>query len=90
MVRARLTPQEIDRGVMLGAALRTARGTRSAVDVAARAGLSIETVRKIEHGLVPTPTFFTVAAMATACGIGLDELACQVTAAASERRRLSA
>jgi transcriptional regulator with XRE-family HTH domain len=90
MVRARLTPQEIDRGIVLGAALRAARGTRSAVEVAARAGLSIETVRKIEHGLVPTPAFFTVAAMATACGIDLDELACQVRAGTTERERLSA
>jgi transcriptional regulator with XRE-family HTH domain len=75
MVRARLTPEEIERGVALGMALRSARGTRSAVAVAAGSGLSIETVRKIEHGLVPTPAFFTVAAMAGACGVSLDELA---------------
>jgi transcriptional regulator with XRE-family HTH domain len=75
MVRSRLTREEIDRGVELGKALRSARGSRSAVAVAACAGLSIETVRKIEHGRVPTPAFFTVAAMAAVCDVSLDELA---------------
>jgi transcriptional regulator with XRE-family HTH domain len=60
------------------------------VEVAANAGLSIETVRKIEHGLVPTPAFFTVAAMAAACGVGLDELADRVSAADPATRFLSA
>jgi len=90
MVRARLTNAEIERGVELGRALRAARGSRSAVEVAARAGLSIETVRKIEHGLVPTPAFFTVAAMAAACGITLDELASCLVARAGDVRSLSA
>ncbi|HXY44857.1 MAG TPA: helix-turn-helix transcriptional regulator [Acidimicrobiales bacterium] len=90
MVRARLTGEEIERGAALGEALRAARGSRSAVEVAGRAGLSIETVRKIEHGLVPTPTFFTVAAMATACGLSLDELLIRIRAAGTDATRLSA
>ncbi|MFZ0173441.1 MAG: helix-turn-helix transcriptional regulator [Acidimicrobiales bacterium] len=90
MVRARLTGDEIERGVALGRALRTARGSQSAVGVAARAGLSIETIRKIEHGLVPTPTFFTVAAMARACDLSLDELLALITAGRADLARLSA
>lgn len=45
------------------------------VEVAAAAGLSAETLRKIETGRAPTPAFFTVAALAAALGLSLDELA---------------
>jgi len=44
------------------------------VDVAAQARISVETLRKIETGRVPTPAFFTVAAVAEAVGLSLDEL----------------
>ncbi|EFG10109.1 DNa-binding protein [Streptomyces clavuligerus] len=45
------------------------------VEVAAVAGISAETLRKIETGRAPTPAFFTVAALATALGLSMDELA---------------
>ncbi len=45
------------------------------VDVAAAAGLSAETLRKIETGRAPTPAFFTVAALAHALHLSLDDLA---------------
>ncbi len=45
------------------------------VDVAARAGLSPETLRKIETGRAPTPAFFTVAALAGALGLSMDDVA---------------
>lgn len=48
------------------------------VEVAAVAGLSVETLRKIEHGRIPTPAFFTVAAIADAVGLSLDTLAIAV------------
>lgn len=44
------------------------------VAVAASAGISAETLRKIETGRAPTPAFFTVAALAEALGLSLDEL----------------
>lgn len=44
------------------------------VSVAARAGISAETLRKIETGRAPTPAFFTVAALAGALGMSMDEL----------------
>ena len=75
MVRVPLTPQDRERGERLGRLLRVARGGRSIVDVAAVAGISAETLRKIETGRIPTPAFFTVAALATTLGLSLDALA---------------
>lgn len=84
MVRTPLTPEERERGERFGRLLREARGDRSMVDVAARAGISAETLRKIETGRAPTPAFFTVAALAAALGLSMDELAahCAPVAAA--------
>jgi len=75
MVRNPLTPWERERGERFGALLRRARGGRSMAEVAAAAGVSAETLRKIETGRAPTPAFFTVAALAAALHISLDELA---------------
>lgn len=44
------------------------------VEIAAGAGLSSETLRKIETGRAPTPAFFTVAALASVLGLSLDEV----------------
>ncbi len=74
MVRVPLTDEERERGERLGVALRAARAGRSMVDVAAEAGISVETLRKIETGRIPTPAFFTVAAIADAVGLPLDDL----------------
>ncbi|MFE0098927.1 helix-turn-helix domain-containing protein [Streptomyces sp. NPDC059009] len=74
MVRTPLTPEERERGERLGQLLRAARGERSMVEIAATAGLSAETLRKIETGRAPTPAFFTVAAIAGALGLSLDEV----------------
>ncbi|AJC56647.1 helix-turn-helix transcriptional regulator [Streptomyces sp. 769] len=81
MVRTPLTPWERERGERLGALLRAARGERSMVEVAAAAGLSAETLRKIETGRAPTPAFFTVAALAGTLGLSLDEVAVLATPA---------
>jgi DNA-binding phage protein len=74
MVRVPLTTEERERGERLGAVLRQARAERSMVAVAAEAGISVETLRKIETGRIPTPAFFTVAAIADAVGLPLDTL----------------
>jgi transcriptional regulator with XRE-family HTH domain len=79
MVRTPLAPWERLRGERFGALLRRARGERSMVDVAAAAGVSAETLRKIETGRAPTPAFFTVAALATALNVSLDDLATACT-----------
>jgi len=75
MVRPPLTSLDRERGRLLGALLREARGARSMAEVAAVAAVPVETLRKIESGRVPTPAFFTVAALAGALGLGLDEVA---------------
>lgn len=58
-------------------------------EVAARAGVPVETLRKIESGRVPTPAFFTVAALATALDVSLDTIAglCEPEPAAGPRPR---
>ncbi|WBB60025.1 helix-turn-helix transcriptional regulator [Streptomyces sp. WMMC500] len=80
MVRTPLTPEERRRGERFGALLRAARGERSMTDVAAAAGISAETLRKIETGRAPTPAFFTIAALAATLGVSLDALAGACTA----------
>ncbi|WP_199429014.1 helix-turn-helix domain-containing protein [Qaidamihabitans albus] len=74
MVRVPLSEAERERGQRLGAVLRRARGARSMVEVAASAAISVETLRKIETGRIPTPAFFTVAAVADAVDLPLDTL----------------
>lgn len=74
MVRVPLTISERERGERLGLALRTARGERSIVEVATQAGISPETLRKIERGRIPTPAFFTVVAVADVLGLSVDDL----------------
>ena len=74
MVRLPLTVEEVERGQRLGALLRNARGERSMLDVALSAGVSPETLRKIETGRVATPAFPTIAALAGALGLSLDSL----------------
>ena len=80
MVRLPLTPDDVERGRRLGALLRRARGQRSILTVALAAGISPETLRKIETGRVATPSFPTVAAVACVLGVSLDELWAQVAA----------
>lgn len=78
MVRPPLSLQDRERGNRLGEVLRAARGERTTVEVAAAAGVSVETLRKIEHGRVPTPAFFTVLTIARAVGLSLDDLCAAV------------
>ncbi|MFF4403393.1 helix-turn-helix domain-containing protein [Streptomyces sp. NPDC001262] len=89
MVRTPLTPWERQRGEQLGSLLREARGARSMVEVAAAAGLSAETLRKIETGRAPTPAFFTVAAVATVLGLSLDRVAAACVEGLEEEVRLA-
>ena len=63
--------------------LREARGPRSMAEIAAVSGVPAETLRKIETGRIATPAFFTVAALAGALGLSLEEIA-QACAGPSE------
>ncbi len=75
MVRQPLTAGQIAAGQRLGVALRAARGGRSLVDVALAAGISPETLRKIEAGRLPAPAFGTVVGLSRALDIPLTDLA---------------
>ena len=81
MVRIPLQQWEIERGRRLGAVIRRARGSASLGAVAGAAGVSVETLRKIETGRIPTPAFFIVAALADVLGLSLDDLAAEISAA---------
>lgn len=74
MVRPPLTSWDRERGRQLGRLLREARGERSMVEVAASCGVSVDTLRKIETGRIPTPALFTVAAVAATLDLSLDAL----------------
>lgn len=79
MVREPLSITDRLRGERLGDLLREARGSRSITDVALQAGISPETLRKIERGRIPTPAFFTVVAVARVLELSLDALLAQVS-----------
>ena len=85
MVRLPLTAAEIERGQRLGALLRRARGDRSMLTTALDAGISPETLRKIESGRVATPAFSTVAAVAAVLGLSLDTLWAEVDRPTADR-----
>lgn len=74
MPRQSLTPTEHARGARLGVILREARGQCSPSDVSAQAGISSETLRKIEGGRVATPAFSTIAALSVVLGLSLDQI----------------
>ena len=60
------------------------------VDVALTAGISPETLRKIETGRIATPSFTTIAAITTALGLSLDDVWASIsddTAPSAERDR---
>lgn len=85
MVREPLTPEQREYGRRLGSALREARGTRALAEVALVAGISPETLRKIETGRIATPSFAAVAAVTRALGLSLDEVATDLSDRALER-----
>ena len=90
MVRPPLSPAERDRGRRLGELLRAARGPRSQAAVAAASGVSLEALRKIESGRIPMPAFFTVAALAGALGLSLDQVASALAATSPDDAALTA
>lgn len=89
MVRLPLTPAELERGQRLGALLRRARAERSLLDTALAAGISPETLRKIESGRVATPAFPTIAAIATVLGLSLDTVWAEISEPSASGRLAS-
>lgn len=88
MPRPATSEATLDAGRRLASQIRQER-TRAGVSaeaLARSAGLSVETVRRIERGLIPNPGFFTVAAIAGELGIELDRLR-EASRAPSRRKR---
>ncbi|MEV8443988.1 helix-turn-helix transcriptional regulator [Actinosynnema sp. NPDC051121] len=75
MVRQPLTPEQVEAGRRLGTLLRHARAERDLADVAHAAGISPETLRKIETGRLPSPGFGTIVCLSEALDLPLHELA---------------
>ncbi|WP_211256675.1 helix-turn-helix transcriptional regulator [Actinoalloteichus caeruleus] len=55
--------------------LRQARAERDLTDVARAAGISPETLRKIETGRLPSPGFGTIICLAEALDLSVERLA---------------
>ena len=53
-------------------------------EIAAVSGVPAETLRKIETGRIATPAFFTVAALAAALGLSLEDVVRQCAAEPEE------
>lgn len=90
MVRNPLTPEQIEAGRQLGLRLRSARGDRGLDEIACEAGISPETLRKIETGRLPTPAFGTIACLSDVLGLSLEELATAWRDGLRPSRRLKA
>jgi transcriptional regulator with XRE-family HTH domain len=75
VVRNPLTPEQIEAGRHLGRVLREARGSRDLGEVASAAGISPETLRKIETGRLPTPAFGTIACLSDVLNLPIQDLA---------------
>lgn len=85
MVRVPLSPDEVRAGRLLGELLRSARGERTLVHVALGAGISPETLRKIETGRIATPSFMIVAALAEELDLSLDAIHGTLRASSGEQ-----
>ncbi|MGZ6777959.1 MAG: helix-turn-helix domain-containing protein [Mycobacterium sp.] len=72
MVRVPLSPEQIRAGQRLGVLIRTARAGRAPEAIARDAGISPETLRKIEVGRLPSPSFGTVVGLCDALGLPLQ------------------
>ncbi|MDI2027837.1 helix-turn-helix transcriptional regulator [Saccharopolyspora sp. TS4A08] len=75
MVRLPLTPDQVESGARVGKMLRDARAGRDLVETARAAGISPETLRKIESGRLPTPAFGTVVGLCDALDLPIHEVA---------------
>ncbi|MGH3724662.1 MAG: helix-turn-helix domain-containing protein [Mycobacterium sp.] len=75
MVRQPLTPEQLAAGKRLGSLLRAARADQPLDGIAHAAGISPETLRKIETGRLPTPAFGAVVQLAATLDLDLNDVA---------------
>ena len=72
MVRVPLSSEQVEAGRRLGVFLRAARAGRDPDVIARAAGISPETLRKIEVGRIPSPSFGTVVGLCDALGLSMQ------------------
>ncbi|MBF9066812.1 helix-turn-helix domain-containing protein [Streptacidiphilus fuscans] len=75
MVRIPLTPEQVEAGRRLGTLLREARAGRDPELIARTAGISPETLRKIEAGRMPSPGFGTIVGLCEALHLPIQAAA---------------
>lgn len=75
MVRNPLTSKQVAAGARVGRLLREARADRDPGEIAHAAGISPETLRKIETGRLPTPAFGTVVSLCDALDVPVRDVA---------------
>jgi transcriptional regulator with XRE-family HTH domain len=75
MVRIPLTPEQVEAGRRLGSLLRDARAGRDPELIARTAGISPETLRKIEAGRMPSPGFGTIVGLCEALQLPIQTAA---------------
>lgn len=85
MVRIPLTPEQVEAGRRLGALVREARAGRDPHGIATAAGISPETLRKIESGRMPSPGFGTVVGLCEALDLPVQAAAEMWLSASNER-----
>jgi transcriptional regulator with XRE-family HTH domain len=91
MTRRAASAEDRDHGRQLGAliaAQRQERG-RSAPDLARESSVAIDTVRSLENGRVATSAFLTIARLADALGLSLDELHARAQQSAAPARTVT-
>ncbi len=81
MTRKPIGEAERRHGERLGRILADRRGAAqiSAGEIARSSDVSVDAVRSLENGRVPTPAFLTVARLAVVLGLSLDELHAQAS-----------
>jgi DNA-binding Xre family transcriptional regulator len=75
MVRIPLTPERVEAGRRLGTLVRDARAGRDPQGIALAAGISPETLRKIESGRMPSPGFGTIVGLCEALDLPVQDAA---------------
>ncbi|SHT89637.1 helix-turn-helix domain-containing protein [Mycobacteroides abscessus subsp. abscessus] len=74
MVRKYRSPEETALGRSLGQELQRQRHGRTAEAIAQSAGVSLDTLRRVERGAVASPGFFLVGQIAQVLDVSLDDL----------------
>jgi len=83
-MRPKLREFDVAHGQYIGALLAQARerADRSASEISRAAEVSLDAIRSVETGRVPTPGFLTVARLAGVLGLSLDDLHARACASA--------